>query len=253
MPQIAALLSEAPVAEYLDGERRRKVSPRSKHARVQALLVMLIECCGSEIGMAGTEWDFCIGAVDDSESFLVPDVAFLSFERLRGLERGERDRPPVAPDIAVEVWSPANDRPFLDRKIAKYLASGSSLVLDVDPRARTIVAHARGSRRRYADGERFEHAAVPWLTSFESGKQKRRRAAPLLRAWLEAGLLRDAKAFAGLDRRGAEMIRLGDAIDRFLDVGVRLAVCGGDRPERISRSDGHRRIPLGAGCVEPRA
>ena len=81
----------------------------------------------------------------------------------RNIEKKQRDQPPVAPDIAVEVWSPTNDRAFLDRKIAKCLATGSLLVLDVDPRARTIVAHAADGVRTFDHGERFEHAAVPWL------------------------------------------------------------------------------------------
>jgi hypothetical protein len=138
MAQIIALLNEAPVVEYLDGERRRKVSPRSKHARVQGLVAMLLERCGAELGMAGTEWDFRVGLVDDSDSFVVPDTA-------------------------VEVWSPTNDRPFLNRKIAKYLANGSSLVLDVDPRARTIVSHAAGGVTKFELEDRFVHPAVPWL------------------------------------------------------------------------------------------
>jgi Uma2 family endonuclease len=163
MPLQIELLSEVPVVEYLDGERRRKVSPRSKHSRVQGLVMMILERCGSEFGMGGTEWDFRIGLVDDSDSFLVPDVAFLSFERLQAIERKERDQPPVAPDIAVEVWSPRNDRAFLNRKIAKYLSTGASLVLDVDPKSRTIIAHAAGDVRRFAVGDRFVHPAVPWL------------------------------------------------------------------------------------------
>jgi hypothetical protein len=106
MPQRIASFSEAPVVEYLDGERRRKVIPRSKHARVQWLVGMLLERCGGEIGMTGTEWDFRIGLVDDSESFLVPDVAFITFERLKAIEKKERDRPPVAPRVQSTVCAP---------------------------------------------------------------------------------------------------------------------------------------------------
>jgi Uma2 family endonuclease len=163
MAQLIELLSELPVMEYLDGEARRKVSPRSRHSRVQWLMGMLLERCGAEFGMAGTEWDFRIGLVDRSNSFLVPDVAFVSFDRLRAIDRKEREQPPIAPDIAVEVWSPKNDRAFLNRKIAKYLANGSSLVLDVDPRRRTIDAHAAGGATHFTEGERFEHPAAPWL------------------------------------------------------------------------------------------
>jgi len=163
MPIQTDLLSERPVMEYLDGEARRKVSPRSKHSRVQWLMGMILERYGGEFGMAGTEWDYRIGLVDRSNSLLVPDVAFITFDRLAAIEKKERDQPPVAPDVAVEVWSPKNDRAFLNRKIAKYLATGSQLVLDVDPKKRTIVAHARSGVTSFTEGDRFEHRATPWL------------------------------------------------------------------------------------------
>lgn len=74
-----------------------------------------------------------------------------------------REEPPFSPDIAVEVWSPTNDRHYLDQKIARYLATGAVLVLDVDPYARTIVAHDSSAVRTYIIGETFAHPAVPWL------------------------------------------------------------------------------------------
>jgi len=163
MPLHIELLSEAPVMEYLDGEARRKVSPRSKHSRVQGLMMMLLERCGGDIGMVGTEWDYRIGLVDRSNSFLVPDVAFITYDRLAAIEKKDREQPPVAPDVAVEVWSPKNDRAFLNRKIAKYLATGAALVLDVDPKKRTIVAHALDGVTTFAANDRFVHPATPWL------------------------------------------------------------------------------------------
>ncbi|HMF28997.1 MAG TPA: Uma2 family endonuclease, partial [Candidatus Cybelea sp.] len=84
-------------------------------------------------------------------------------ERLRALSVVEREEPPFSPDIAVEVWSPTNDRRYLDLKIERYLATGAILVLDVNPYARTIVAHDASAIRTYQSGERFEHPAMPWL------------------------------------------------------------------------------------------
>ncbi len=157
------LISDGTSLEILNGERRRKVSRRSSHSVVQSLLSALIQRCGSGIGIAGTEWDFRLGAVDGSVTLLVPDVAFLRFDRLATLPRGDRERPTIAPDIAAEVWSPSNDRAFVESKIRKYLACGTTLVLDVDPRTRTIVAIDADGTQRFARDEAFERAGVPWL------------------------------------------------------------------------------------------
>lgn len=163
MPVIIELLSEAPVNEILDGRVYRKMSPTSRHARVQALLVGILERCGRDIGMAGTEWDFRIGVVDDSHSFVVPDVAFVRYVRLKAIAAEEREQPPIAPDVAAEVRSEGEKAAVRKKKIAKYLACGSALVLDADPKTRRIEAYAKDGERTYMAGETFEHPAAPWL------------------------------------------------------------------------------------------
>ena len=163
MPIITDFLSEAPVYEILDGRAYRKMSPTSRHARVQGLLFAILERCGREIGMAGTEWDFRVGVVDDSKTLLVPDVAFLRYERLELIAAADRERPPIAPDVVVEVRSKGEAAGFRKRKIERYLSCGTTLVLDVDPKKQRIEAHAREGIRQYASGDRFEHPAAPWL------------------------------------------------------------------------------------------
>lgn len=163
MPVIIDVLSEAPVNEILDGRVYRKMSPTSRHARVQALLVGILERCGRHIGMAGTEWDFRIGVIDASNSFVVPDVAFLRFDRLKAIAAKDREQPPIAPDVVVEVRSKGEKAAFRNHKIAKYLACGSTLVLDANPKTRRIEAHAKDGVRIYDIGGTFEHPAEPWL------------------------------------------------------------------------------------------
>lgn len=163
MPVIIDVLSQAPVNEILDGRVYRKMSPTSRHARVQGLLMAILERCGRGVGLAGTEWDFRIGIVDDSNSFVVPDVAFIRYERLKALAPEDRDQPPVAPDVVVEVRSKGEKDSVRKRKIAKYLACGSTLALDADPNALRIEAHAKDGVRVYVSGDRFEHPATPWL------------------------------------------------------------------------------------------
>jgi hypothetical protein len=92
----------------------------------------------------------------------------VSFERLRAIPEKQREEPPFAPDIAVEVRSPSDNLTFLRRKIERYLQAGSVLVLIADPDKRTIVAHDSGGVRNYGVGDRFAHPAVPCVAQADA-------------------------------------------------------------------------------------
>jgi Uma2 family endonuclease len=156
--------SDKPEIELLDGRAYPKVSPKARHSGVQGELWRVIQDMAGDCGFARTEWRFKIGRADDTNTTFVPDVGYVSFERLHEIPEKERDEPPFAPDIAVEVRSPSDNLAFLRRKIERYLQTGSVLVLVADPDKRTIAAHDPHGVRNYATGNRFEHSAVPWLT-----------------------------------------------------------------------------------------
>lgn len=67
----------------------------------------------------------------------VPDVSFISWERLGSRRLSEHPILPVAPDLAVEVLSSANTDAEMDRKLREYFASGVRLVWYIDPETRT--------------------------------------------------------------------------------------------------------------------
>jgi Uma2 family endonuclease len=70
----------------------------------------------------------------------IPDVSFVSKER--GLDLADSSAPfPGAPDLAVEVLSPANRPGEMHAKVADYLAAGCPLVWVVDYPRRTITVH----------------------------------------------------------------------------------------------------------------
>ena len=156
--------SDKPEIELLDGRAYPKVSPKARHAGVQAALIRVIEDLAGNRGFVGPEWRFKIGRADDTNTTFVPDVAYVSFDRLRAIPEKQRDEPPFAPDIAVEVRSPSDDLAFLRRKIERYLETGSILVLVADPDQRAITAHDSRGLRNFAAGDRFEHPALAWLT-----------------------------------------------------------------------------------------
>lgn len=163
MQPMPTTLYDLPEIEYLDGRAYPKVSPRLTHGRVQLAVAGVIMSAAGSRGIVATEVRFNSGALDGSKTELVPDVAFISAERLEALSQADREKPPFSPDIAVEVRSPSDDLSYLRRKITRYLATGSILVLDVDPEQRRIFAHSADGVRTFSTDETITHPAMPWL------------------------------------------------------------------------------------------
>ncbi|TVS19397.1 MAG: Uma2 family endonuclease [Planctomycetaceae bacterium] len=66
----------------------------------------------------------------------VPDVSFVSWERLGSRRLADYPILPVAPDLAVQVLSAGNTAAELDRKLREYFAAGVRLVWYIDPQTR---------------------------------------------------------------------------------------------------------------------
>ena len=79
---------------------------------------------------------------------------------------GTADRhgfPEMAPDLAVEVLSPSDRLPAVQRKVGQYLGHGGRSVWVLDPRRRRMEQHlAGGVTRAYeSDGDIVEEPALP--------------------------------------------------------------------------------------------
>ena len=156
--------AEPAYCEWLDGEAHPKVSPRRVHGIVQFQVAHLLTTCGArQFGEIATEQDAVIGKRDGTKSKLIPDVSFSLFEQFRGLSEHDIDEPPFSPAIAIEIWSRGDSRAYLDRKIERFLKTGSQLVLDVHPMNRTVTAHTAGGASTFAPGERFTSETFPWF------------------------------------------------------------------------------------------
>jgi Uma2 family endonuclease len=68
----------------------------------------------------------------------IPDVAFISWERLPGRRFPRNDIWRLAPDLAVEVISRSNTREEMRRKLIDYFAAGVRLVWHVYPGSREV-------------------------------------------------------------------------------------------------------------------
>jgi Uma2 family endonuclease len=73
----------------------------------------------------------------------LPDLAFVSWDRLPGRQRPTDAIWDVVPDLAVEVLSPGNTRGEMLHKRRDYFAAGVILVWEVDPPTQTVAVYSR--------------------------------------------------------------------------------------------------------------
>jgi Uma2 family endonuclease len=72
----------------------------------------------------------------------LPDVSFISWERLPNRELPREPVPDLAPDLAVEVLSEGNTPAEMERKLREYFAAGTRLVWYLDPASRTATVYS---------------------------------------------------------------------------------------------------------------
>lgn len=68
----------------------------------------------------------------------IPDVAFISYQRLPGGRVPREPIPAVVPDLAVEVLSQGNTVREMRRKRGEYFQAGVRLLWEVDPAKRQV-------------------------------------------------------------------------------------------------------------------
>jgi Uma2 family endonuclease len=96
----------------------------------------------------------------------IPDVSFVSWDRMPGRKRPRTPLPTLAIDLAVEVLSRGNTKAEMDRKLREYLESGARLVWMIDGKQRTIrVYEGPGRPRVLRDGDVLDGGDV--LPGFE--------------------------------------------------------------------------------------
>jgi Uma2 family endonuclease len=162
MAQPEIVLPETkPETEWVRGRPLQKMSPQRTHSRLQAALTMRLDRWAVGRGEVGPEWRFRVAPPGEVRRPLVPDVAYVSNNRLRPLSDEELEIPPLAPDVAVEILSPDDRRADVDDKIDVYLRAGSSLVIVVDPQQHVVELHDGAETVRLDETGVIEHWALP--------------------------------------------------------------------------------------------
>ena len=126
-----------PATEFIDGRLVQKMSPFGMHARVQAAVAVALTAWSDAKGRGrvGTEWDFDLTPSDGGSCRLVPDVAFLSYDRVGFDDEAAAQVPTVAPNVVVEILSEGQTLDNTRRRVRIFLDCGAEVVILVDPRA----------------------------------------------------------------------------------------------------------------------
>lgn len=159
MLSVDSWLDEKPHKEVYDGAIIAKVSPQLPHFAVAGSLIVLLRDWAGKRGLAGPELRVYLAP----GTTLVPDVAFISYERLAALPEEARAKPAIAPEIVVEIRSPDDREQHIRRKTELYLAHGAVLVLNVDPERRSVELNDAHAVRLIHTGEAIGHPAFPDL------------------------------------------------------------------------------------------
>ena len=152
-----------PALEWIGTRAVQKVSPRRKHALAQTRFAIALETwarAGGR-GTVGTEWEFRLRPPGDVRRPLVPDVAFISFERLPFEDEAAADIPHVAPDVVVEVLSPSDRKADIEEKIRVYFACGTMVIFVVDTAAQSISLRDSSTTVHFSREGVLEHPTMP--------------------------------------------------------------------------------------------
>lgn len=138
--------------ELSGGRVVREPAPGMGHGRVASRIYRALWRSGEEKRLGFALFDTGFILARNPDTIRVPDVAFLSANQFpqgrlpHGLGQG-------APDLAVEVVSPANSASEMQRKALDYLDGGARLVWVADPEARTVTVYRSRTDIRILEGD----------------------------------------------------------------------------------------------------
>jgi Uma2 family endonuclease len=105
----------------------------------------------------GRTFDSNTGFFLPDGSMLCPDAAYVSEQRLQGLNRADLARlPRVCPDFVIELLSESDSRRELEDKMESWIANGVSLGWLVDPYRREVVEYNPAYPPRAVTGSTIE-------------------------------------------------------------------------------------------------
>ena len=117
--------------ELFDGEIIEMSGPGGVHGRIAIRLGRYLDIYAEEKNLGIVTGETGYHPPEDRYNLLLPDVAFISFERAPAPFPDKLV--PAMPDLAVEIKSPSNTMTELRAKAQRYLRLGSRLIWIILP------------------------------------------------------------------------------------------------------------------------
>jgi Uma2 family endonuclease len=109
----------------------------------------------------------------------IPDISFVSWDKLPNRQVPEASVPELVPNLAVEVISKGNTKKEMDRKLEEFFAAGVKLVWYVYPKSRSVSVYTSPtSRVEVTESDSLEGGNVlpgfslPLASLFEGPRQQ---------------------------------------------------------------------------------
>ena len=149
--------------ELIEGRLQVMCAAGFEHGRVAATASWLLSTHvrATRLGQTlGAETGFILAR--DPDTVRAPDAAFVSHARVDAVGPTLGFWPGGAPDLAIEVVSPEDSRPYLRSKALNWLEAGASAVLVLHPRSRSATVYRPGGEvHSYTEGTLDLSDAVP--------------------------------------------------------------------------------------------
>ena len=146
LEQFLALPEAEPALEYgPDGQVSQKMSPESRHSRLQKWFVVCLTNYAEPRHLGEVLPEL---RVNTGGSSVVPDVVFYREGRVP-----PTGYPSTPPEVAIEIASPGQSRDELAKKCAWYIEQGSTLALLVDPEDVSISAFSAAQLQTLRGGQ----------------------------------------------------------------------------------------------------
>ncbi len=127
--------------ELVRGRVVREPRPQALHGRVLARLARLLDEWTEAKGAGAVFADTGFRLAVDPPTVRVPDLVFVSRDRIPEHAYEEQGFWAFAPDLAVEIVSPSNSESEIREKALEYLEAGARLVWVVHPRTREVAVY----------------------------------------------------------------------------------------------------------------
>jgi Uma2 family endonuclease len=147
-----------PETEWILDRPVQKSMPAGKHGVLQFAFAEALKAWAKDHpGRVATEWRFRVSPPGEEIRPLVPDIAYMSYTRLRPLSAKDRDVLPIAPEIIVEILSPDDRQKDVDEKRRVYFGWGITLELIANPDSRTVDVYDNTGGFERIDASREEY------------------------------------------------------------------------------------------------